>query len=341
MKTRWLNVIALLAVALAAALVVSANRAEDRTNQLLNVSYDPTGDLFKQLDRQFIDRYQHDTGKRLTIKESHGASSQQARQVSEGMQADVVTLAVYSDVDELRKAGLISDGWSKRLPNDSQPFHSTVVFVVRKGNPKGIADWPDLVKPGISVITPNPKTSGSGKLSVLAAWGSVIYRGGNDQQARRYLRQLYQHVPLLVTGARESTVAFADERAGDVQLTWESDALSEVKKSNGELQVVYPPVSILAEPTVAWVDKNVAGTEREAFAKAYLQFLYTETAQETIARNGYRPVDPEVARRYADRLPKMDLFPVTLLAGNWDEIQQRFFFTNGVFDQIYRPTAKL
>ncbi len=341
MKTRLINVMALMAIVLAAALVVSANREEDRSNQLLNLSYDPTGDVFKDLDKEFVQKYQHDTGKRLTIKESHGTSTTQARQVAGGLQADIVTFAVYSDVDRLRKQGLIADGWSKRLPHDSQPFSSTVVFVVRRGNPKAIADWQDLVKPGITVITPNPKTSGSGKLSVLAAWGSVIYRGGNDEQARRYLKLLYQHVPLLVTGARESTLAFADEHAGDVQLTWESDALCEVKKSNGDLQIVYPPVSILAEPTVAWVDKNVAGTTREASAKAYLEYLYTEAAQETIARNGYRPINPDVLHRYAGRLPQIQLFPVTLIAGNWDEVQQRFFDANGVFDQIYKPTAKL
>ena len=200
MKVNWTDALAIVAAGIAAALIVSANVEGDQSSQLLNVSYDPTRELFKDLNEQFVSKYEHEAGKRLTIKQSHGGSSRQARAVIDGLQADVVTLALYSDVDALRKRGLIPDAWEKRLPHDSQPYSSTIVFVVRQGNPKGIKDWPDLARPGVSVITPNPKTSGNGKLSVLAAFGSVIYRGGSDKQARDYLKQLYQNVPVLGNG---------------------------------------------------------------------------------------------------------------------------------------------
>jgi sulfate transport system substrate-binding protein len=334
-----MNAFALLALVLSAALLTFANIHAEKSTQLLNVSYDPTRELFKDVNQQFVTKYQRETGFKLDIQQSHGGSSRQSRAVVDGLKADIVTFALFPDVDALRKRGLIAADWSKRLPHDSQPFASTIVFVVRKGNPKKIRDWPDLVQPDVSIITPNPKTSGNGKLSVLAAWGAVIYRGGTEAQAREYLTRLYRQVAVLDPGARTATTTFADEKLGDVHLTWENEALLETEASAGDLQIVYPPVSIRAEPAVAWVDANVTGTRKEALAKAYLQFLFTGQAQETVARHGYRPVNAEILRHHADRLPPIDLFPVTVLGKNWDEIYRKFFDENAIFDQIYRPKS--
>ena len=333
--SQWLNAFALAALALSVGLVIFANIDSGKTNAILNVSYDPTRELFKDINQQFITEYQRQTGLKLNIQQSHGGSSRQSKAVIDGLKADVVSFALFPDVDALRKRGLIAQDWSKRLPHNSQPFSSTIVFVVRKGNPKNIHDWADLINPDVSVITPNPKTSGNGKLSVLAAWGAVIYRGGTEAQAREYLTRLYQHVQVLDTGSRGATTTFADEKLGEVLLTWENEALLEAENSSGELLIVYPPVSIRAEPSVAWVDANVSGTRREAFAKAYLQFLFSDQAQETIARNGYRPMNAEILHRHADRLPPINLFPITLLGKNWDEIYQKFFDENAIFDTIF------
>jgi sulfate/thiosulfate transport system substrate-binding protein len=337
MKALWTNTLSLAAVAVAMALLVINNLGGDNSDELLNVSYDPTRELFKDINQQFISKFNRETGKRLTIKQSHGGSSRQARAIIDGLEADVVTLALYMDVDALRKRGLIPEGWVQRLPNDSQPYTSTIVFVVRKGNPKNIKDWPDLIRPSVSVITPNPKTSGNGKLSVLAAWGSVICRGGSEQQARDFLRRLYENVPILGTGARDSSATFTEERQGDVHLTWENEALRETEDFKGELEVVYPPISIRAEPSVAWVDANVARRKTEVYAKAYLAFLYTDEAQQTMAKYGYRPTNPAILKRHGDRLPQIDLFPITRIAKDWDEAQSRFFSENGIFDAIYKP----
>jgi sulfate/thiosulfate transport system substrate-binding protein len=225
------------------------------------------------------------------------------------------------------------------LPHDSTPYFSTIVFVVRKGNPKNIKDWPDLIGPDVSVITPNPKTSGNGKLSLLAAWESVICRGGSEQEARDFLSALFKHVSTLGTGSRDATATFSEEKEGDVHLTWENEALRETEESQGELEIVYPPVSIRAEPKVAWVDANVSRRKTEVYARAYLDFLYTDQAQETMARYGYRPLNPKILGRYAERFPKIELFPVTAIAKDWDEAQTKFFAENGIFDAIYKPTA--
>ena len=340
MRTLWLNAFAITAVLIAVTLVVVKNIQGDTSNQLLNVSYDPTRELFKDLNQQFIAQYAKQTGEKLTIQQSHGGSTRQAQAVIDGLPADVVTLALRSDVEALHARGLIADGWAQRLPDNSQPYTSTIVFVVRKGNPRNIKDWPDLVRSGVSVITPNPKTSGNGKLSVLAAWGSIVYRGGSESQALQYLKELYQHVPVLDTGARDATNTFTQEKIGDVHLTWENEALLETEEYRGDLEIVYPPVSIRAEPSVAWVDANVARHKTEAYAKAYLQFLYSGPGQETIAQHGYRPIDPEVLKKHADRLPQIDLFPVTILAKDWDEAQEKFFADNGIFDVIHPVKAK-
>jgi sulfate transport system substrate-binding protein len=340
MKRTLTTVLPLLAVVAAVALVWVGNIDTDKAIQLLNVSYDPTRELFQDLNRQFVSKYERETGQKITINQSHGGSSRQARAVIDGLEADVVSLALPSDIELLQRQGLINGGWADRLPNHSQPYTSIIVFVVRKGNPKAIKDWPDLARPDVSVITPNPKTSGNGKLSLLAAWGSVIYRGETEEQARDYLRRLYQNVPVLGTGARDSTITFTQDKIGDVHLTWENEARFEIEDSQGELEIIYPSASIRAEPSVAWVDKNVERRKTGSAAKAFLEFLYSRPAQETLARYGYRPVDPEVLRQYASRLPAVQLFPVTLIAKDWDDADRKFFADNGVFDSIRTPRAK-
>jgi len=272
---------------------------------------------------------------RLEIKQSHGGSSRQAHSVIDGSQkADVVTLALTTDVDALRKRGLIAADWRKRLPNNSEPYTSTIVFVVRKGNPKAIHDWPDLIKGEVAIVTPNPRTSGNGKLSVLGAWGSVTTRGGSEADALAYLKALYRHVAVFDAGARGAATSFAVEKIGDVHLTWENEAWREVAADKDELEIVYPPVSIRAEPAVAWVDANVQGGKTAAEAKAYLEYLFTDAAQETIAKFGYRPINPEILAKYADRLPNIQLFPISAIAKDWDEARERFFGDNGILDAI-------
>jgi sulfate/thiosulfate-binding protein len=321
--------------------LLAVNGSRDaRTVELLNVSYDPTRELWRDLNTEFIARYEKETGIKLTIQQSHGGSGSQARAVIDGLEADVVTLALWSDTDALRKRGLLVSGWEERLPNRSLPYFSTIVFVVRKGNPKGIKDWPDLVRPGIEIITPNPKTSGNGKLSFLAAWGAVIQRGGAEEEAKQFVTELYRRVHVLDTGARGSTVTFAQRKIGDVHLTWENEAHLEVQESGEELELVYPPRSIRAEPHVAVVDANVDRKGTRAAAEAYLKFLYTEEAQEVIARHFYRPSNPAVLRKHAARFPEIELFPVTALVRDWDEAQQKFFSERGVFDQIYQSKGK-
>ena len=305
--------------------------------ELLNVSYDPTRELWRQLNERFIAAYAKSAGVQLTIKQSHGGSSAQARAVIDGLEADVVTLALEPDTDAIRKAGLIADGWQKQLPNGSVPYTSTIVFVVRKGNPKGIKDWPDLVKPGIQIITPSPKTSGNGKLSFLAAWGSVVSRGGSEADALEYVTKLYKQVPVLDSGARGSTTTFAQKKLGDVHLTWENEARLEVQEAGGELEIVNPPTSILATPPVAVVDANAKRHGTEAAAKAYLEYLYTDDGQEIIAKNFYRPVKPEVLARHKADFPDVKLFPVTTVAKDWNDAFAKFFGEGKVFDSIYKP----
>ena len=334
-KTRWLDAFGIVAVAIAVTLIAARNVDGDSSNLILNVSYDPTRELYKDLNARFLAKYEKETGRLLTIKQSHGGSSRQARTVIEGVPADAVTLALPSDIEGLRKRGLIADGWKNRLPNESRPYASTIVFVVRKGNPFGIKDWPDLIQPGIIIVTPNPKTSGNGKLSFLAAWGSVTQRGGSEAAARGFEKALYEHAIVGDAGARGAATTFAAEKIGDVHLTWENEALREVQEAKGDLEIVYPPISIQAEPSVAWVDANVSRHGIEADVKAYLQFLYTAEAQEIIASHGYRPIDPEILRRHANLLPPIELFSIKAIAKDWDDAQQKFFAENGVFDAIY------
>jgi sulfate/thiosulfate transport system substrate-binding protein len=301
--------------------------------ELLNVSYDPTRELWTELNDRFVKGYEKESGKRLTIQQSHGGSASQARAVIDGLDADVVTLALWSDTNALAKRGLIEDGWEKKLPNRSLPYFSTIVFVVRKGNPKGIKDWADLVKGDVKVITPNPQTSGNGKLSFLGAW-AVKQRGGSDAEAVDFVTELYRRVPVLDTGARGSTVTFARRNIGDVHLTWENEAHLEVEEAKGELEIVYPPSSIKAEPYVAVVDANVDRKGTRPHAEAYLKFLYTEEAQEVIARHHYRPIHEAVQKRHAGELPEIKLFEITAVAKGWDDAQEKYFAEGGVFEKV-------
>jgi len=305
--------------------------------ELLNVSYDPTRELWRAINEQFIPKFEQESGRKLTIKQSHGGSTTQARAVLDGLDADVVTLALWSDTDVLRKKGLIKENWDEKFPNKSLPYFSTIVFVVRKGNPKGIKDWPDLVKPGIEIITPNPKTSGNGKLSFLAGWGSVLQRGGSEEAARKFITELYRHTPVLETGARGATTTFAQKGLGDVHLTWENEAHLEVRESQGELELIYPPVSIRAEPHVAVVDSNVDRKGTRQAAEAYLNFLYTDEAQQTIAANFYRPINAEILAKHSNVFASIELFPITAVAADFDAAQTRFFAEGAIFDSIYQP----
>ncbi len=308
--------------------------------ELLNVSYDPTRELWKQLNEAFIPHHEQATGRKVTIRQSHGGSSSQARQVIDGLAADVVTLAIWQDIDAIQKAGLIADKWEQRLPNGSLPYSSTIVFVVRKGNPKGIKDWPDLGREGVQVITPSPKTSGNGKLSLLGAWGSVLQRGGSEEDAKKLVTAIYKNVPVLDSGARAATATFAQKGIGDVHLTWENEAHFEVREAGDALEIVYPPISVLAEPLVAWVDANVKRKGSEADSKAYLEFLYTPAGQRIIAKNYYRPTDQRAAAEFSKQFPKIELFSVNKVFGSWNQAQAKFFAEGAAFDQIYAPAAK-
>jgi sulfate transport system substrate-binding protein len=343
MNVKLANLLSIALVLVAAGLVGWKNRGlqESRAEvRLLNVSYDPTRELYGEINRAFAEKFARDTGRQISIEQSHGGSSRQARAVAEGLAADVVTLALPSDIEGLHQRGLVAGGWREQFPHHAQPYFSTIVFVVRKANPKHIRDWPDLIAPGVEVVTPDPRTSGNGKLSVLAAWGSVIHRGGTEREAREFLAALYRNVTVLGQGAREATTAFTLGAEGDVHLTWENEALREVAEANGELQIVHPSASILAEPSVAVVEANVAKHQTRTEAQAYLSYLFSDEAQEILARNGYRPINEEIARKHHDQFPEMELFPVMLLARDWDEAQARFFGENGIFDSIHPAKIK-
>ena len=320
-----------------AAAAFAASTAAAASYELLNVSYDPTRELYRAINTAFSQQYKARTGSDVTIRQSHGGSGTQARAVVDGLEADVVTLALWGDTNQIAKAGLMAPDWAKRLPNESLPYTSTVIFVVRKGNPKGIHDWPDIVKSGVEIVTANPKTSGNGKLSFLSAWGSVKDRGGSDADALEFVKKLYAQTPVLDLGARGSTVTFVEKKIGDVHLAWENEAKLEVKESGDEVEIVYPSSSILAQPYVAWVDKNVEHKGTADVAKAYLEFLYTPEGQEIIAKNYYRPSDPAVLAKYAAQFPDIKRFDVTTVAKNWDDAQAKYFADGGVFDSFYKP----
>jgi sulfate transport system substrate-binding protein len=337
----WLSIAAVLAACGAFGLILAKNIPGDGRNSILNVSYDPTRELYVQINAAFESDFARRTGRRLRVVQSHGGSSHQSRAVIAGEEpADVVTLGLFSDVDALRKRGLIATGWADRLPNHSQPYTSTIVFVVRQHNPKQIHDWPDLVRPGVEIVTPNPKTSGNGKLSALAAWGAIITRGGTEAEATSYLVRFYQHVRVLDDGARGSATTFALAEIGDVHLTWENEAIREVAESKGALQIVYPAASILAEPFVAWVDANVRSHGSLDEARDYLEFLFSDPAQRIISQLGYRPFRPPTGQNPGPPLPPIALFPVTAIARDWDDAQEKFFAENGIIDGVLKESHR-
>ena len=307
--------------------------------KLLNVSYDPTRELYVAVNEAFAAKWNAETGNTVEIKQSHGGSSKQARAIIDGLEADVATLALGYDIDAIADAGLTDKNWQARLPDNSSPYTSTIVFLVRKGNPKQIKDWSDLVKPDIQVITPNPKTSGGARWNFLAAWGYALDQsGGDEEKAKAFVKELYKHVPVLDSGARGSTVTFVERGIGDVLLAWENEAFLAVKELGPDkVEIVVPPHSILAEPAVAVVDKVVDAHGTRKLAEAYLQFLYSPEGQEIAARNFYRPRLAEVAAKHADQFPKLDLFTLGAKFGTWREAQKKFFNDGGIFDEIYQP----
>jgi sulfate/thiosulfate transport system substrate-binding protein len=318
-------------------LFVGAAQAADF--KLLNVSYDPTRELYQQINAAFAAQYKAKTGNNVTINQSHGGSGAQARAVIDGLDADVVTLALAADIDQIAtQAKLLPTDWQKRLPQASTPYTSTIVFLVRKGNPWKIKDWNDLVKPGIDVITPNPKLSGGARWAYLAAWAYALNQpGGNAGKAKAFVQALYHNVPVLDTGARGSTTTFVQKGIGDVLLSWENEAQLALREQAGAYEIVYPPTSILAEPPVAVVDKNVDRHKTRAVAEAYLQFLYSREGQEIEAKNFYRPRDQDVAKAYAKNFPAIKLYLLSDLFGDWTKAQAVHFSDGGVFDQIYKP----
>ena len=308
---------------------------------LLNVSYDPTRELYQDFNAAFIKYWKAKSGQTVTIKQSHAGSGGQARAVIDGLEADVVTLALAYDIDAVAQSGLTDAGWQKRLPQNSSPYTSTVVFLVRKGNPKGIKDWGDLLKPDIQIITANPKTSGGARWNYLAAWGYALRQpGGTDEKARQFVSGLYKKVPVLDSGARGSTITFVQRQIGDVLLAWENEAYLALEESPGQLEIVVPSVSILAEPPVAVVDKVVDRRRTRALAEAYLQYLYSPEGQEIAAKRHYRPRDPNVAARFAGNFAKVKLFSIDEVFGGWQKAQKTHFADGGVFDQIYKPGTK-
>jgi sulfate transport system substrate-binding protein len=310
---------------------------------LLNVSYDPTRELYQEYNAAFAKYWKAKTGDNLSIKSSHGGSGAQARAVIDGLDADVVTLALAYDIDAIsEKAKLLPADWQKRLPHNSTPYTSTIVLLVRKGNPKGIKDWNDLIKPGVSVVVANPKTSGGARWAYLAAYGYALKKNNNDDaKAREFIKALYKNVPVLDSGARGATVTFAQRDIGDVLLAWENEAyLVQAEFGKDKFDTVFPSISVLAEPPVAVVDKVVDKRGTRKIAEAYLEYLYTPEGQEIAAKNFYRPTDPKVAAKYASKFPKLSLFTIDDTFGGWTKAQKTHFGDGGVFDQIYQPGAK-
>ena len=304
---------------------------------LLNVSYDPTRELYKDFNAAFAKHWQGKTGQAVNVRQSHGGSGKQARSVADGLEADVVTLALGYDIDALAERKLIPADWQKRFPNNSSPYTSTIVFLVRKGNPKGIKDWGDLAKPGVGVITPNPKTSGGARWNYLAAWAWALKQpAGNDQKAKELVAAIFRNVPVLDSGARGSTTTFVERGLGDVLVTWENEGILAVNElGKDKFDIVYPSLSILAEPPVAVVDKVVEKRGTRLTAQAYLDYLYSEEGQQIAARHYYRPTHPTVAGQYARQFPKLKLVTIDDTFGGWQKAQKTHFADGGSFDQIY------
>jgi len=316
--------------------LLSAGSANAQT--LLNVSYDPTRELYQAFDAAFAKYYKAKTGKDIRVRQSHGGSGAQARSVIDGLEADVVTLALAYDIDAIAKAGLTGVDWQKRLPDNSSPYTSTIVFLVRKGNPKGIKDWADLVKLGIGIIPANPKTSGGARWTYLAAYGQALRSSNGDHaKARDYVTRFYRNAPVLDSGARGATTTFVQRRIGDVLVGWENEAYLALAEAKGQFEIVVPSQSILAEPPVAVVDKVAAKKGNKSVAEEFVKYLYTPEGQEIAAQNHYRPRDPKVAAKYAATFAKTTLFTIDQTFGGWTKAQQTHFADGGVFDQIYKP----
>lgn len=317
---------------------VNSSFAKDR--EILNVSYDPTRELYKAFNEEFIKYWEKEKGEKIIVNQSHAGSGKQARAVIDGLEADVVTLALAQDVGEIAKqAKLMPLDWQKRLKDNSTPYTSTIVFLVRKGNPKGIKDWDDLVKDGVSVITPNPKTSGGAKWNYLAAWGFALKKYGNsEEKAKEFVRKLFKNVPVLDTGARGSTITFAQRGLGDVLVTWENEAFLALKEGGEKtFEIVTPSISILAEPTVSLVDKNVEKHKTKDIAESYLNFLYTEVGQDIAAKWYYRPRMESVQKKYESQFPKLNLITIDdEMFGGWDKVQEKHFREGGIFDEFYK-----
>ncbi|KWX88376.1 sulfate transporter subunit [Paenibacillus riograndensis] len=310
--------------------------------ELLNVSYDPTRELYENYNKAFSAYWEKETGQKVTVKQSHGGSGAQSRAVLEGLEADVVTLALGYDIDALKDKGLINEGWESKFEHNSSPYTSTIVFLVRKGNPKGIKDWPDLLKEGVEVITPNPKTSGGARWNYLAAWGYALDHNNNDEaKAQEFVEKLFKHVPVLDTGARGATTNFVERWIGDGLTAWENEAYLSIKElGQGKFEIVNPSESILSEPPVAVVDKVVDKRGTREAAEAYLKYLYTEEGQKIAADNYYRPTLESVKEEYKDKFPEIKLFTLADKFGTWKETQEKHFNDGGIFDKIYVPGAK-
>jgi len=322
-----------------AAAVALPRGAAAQQVKILNVSYDPTRELYQEINAAFAKSWKAKNGQAVTIQQSHGGAARQARSVIDGLEADVVTLALAYDIDAIAERGLLARGWQKRLPSNSAPYTSTIVFLVRKGNPKNVKDWGDLARPDIKVITPNPKTSGGARWNYLAAWGHALRgEGGDAAKAEKFVADIYANVPVLDTGARGSTITFVQRGLGDVLLAWENEAFLAINElGKDKLEIVLPGVSILAEPPVAVVDKVVDKRGTRAVAQAYLEFLYTKEGQEIAAKHYYRPRDPEVAARHAGTFPKINLLTIDDVFGGWRTAQKLHFNEGGIFDRIYKP----
>ncbi|WP_439891388.1 sulfate ABC transporter substrate-binding protein [Ralstonia sp. 25C] len=324
---------------IAAAIVAGGTVGAYAATTLLNVSYDPTRELYKEINTEFAKQWKAQTGEDITLRASHGGSGKQARSVIDGLDADVVTLALGYDIDAIAEKGLTGKDWQKRLPHNASPYTSTIVFLVRKGNPKGIKDWNDLVKPGIAVITPNPKTSGGARWNYLAAWAYALKQpGGSDATAKDFVQKLYKNVPVLDSGARGATTTFTERGIGDVLIAWEDEALLAARvEGKDKFDVVVPSISILAEPPVAVVDKVADKKGTRKAAEAYLKFLYTPQGQEIGAKNFYRPTDPAVAKKHEAEFPKVKLVTIDDTFGGWQKAQKTHFADGGQFDQLYQP----
>lgn len=321
----------------AALLALGLNGVAQAATTFLNVSYDPTREFYQEYNQAFGQYWKQRTGQEVDFKQSHGGSGKQARSVIDGLQADVVTLALANDIDEIANAGLIRKDWQKQFKDNSAPYTSTVVFLVRKGNPKNIRDWNDLTKEGVEIITPNPKTGGAPRWIYLSAWGYALKQpGGNDTKARELVKKLYQNVKVLDSGARGSLTTFAERGIGDVLLSWENEALLATQGlGKDKFDIVYPSISILAEPSVAIVDKTVDKNGNRNLARGYLNFLYSPLGQELAAKHYFRPRNPQVARKYAKQFPKIKLFKINDVFGGWAKAQKTHFVNGAIFDQIY------